>query len=85
MVDYDTEEEQLEAIKRWWRENGVGVILGVVVGLGALAGWKGWTWYQNEQAMAASAIYDEVTTALDAARDAGISNIQIGKARVTAR
>lgn len=65
MADYDTEEEQLEAIKRWWRENGVGVILGVVVGLGALAGWKGWTWYQNEQAMAASAIYDEVTTALE--------------------
>jgi predicted negative regulator of RcsB-dependent stress response len=65
VADYDTEEEQLEAIKRWWRENGVGVILGVVVGLGALAGWKGWTWYQNEQAMAASAIYDEVTTALE--------------------
>lgn len=64
MADYDTEEEQLEAIKRWWRENGVGVILGVVVGLGGLAAWKGWTWYQNEQAMAASAIYDEVTTAL---------------------
>lgn len=65
MVDYDTEEEQLEAIKRWWRENGLGVILGIVVGLGALAGWRGWTWYQNEQAMAASAVYEEVMTALE--------------------
>lgn len=65
MADYDTEEEQLEAIKRWWRENGVGVILGVVVGLGGLAVWQGWTWYQNERAMAASAVYDEVTTALE--------------------
>lgn len=65
MADYDTEEEQLEAIKRWWRENGVGVILGVVVGLGGLGVWQGWTWYQNEQATSASTIYDEVTTALE--------------------
>ncbi len=31
---YDTEEEQVQAIKEWWKENGKAVIIGAVLGLG---------------------------------------------------
>ena len=33
---YDTEEQQVEAIKDWWKENGKAVIFGAVIGLGGL-------------------------------------------------
>ena len=41
---YDSEEQQVEAIKDWWKENGKAVVLGVVVGLGGLFGWR---YYQD--------------------------------------
>ncbi|NLS14288.1 YfgM family protein [Vibrio sp. SM6] len=41
---YDSEEQQVEAIKNWWQENGKAVIIGAVVGLGGLFGWR---YYQD--------------------------------------
>lgn len=46
MEIYSTEEQQVEAIKSWWRDNGVAVLLGAVVGLGGLYGWR---YYQSEK------------------------------------
>ncbi|HDP88930.1 MAG TPA: tetratricopeptide repeat protein [Thioalkalivibrio sp.] len=60
MADYNNEDEQLEALKQWWKENGAAVIAGIVLGAGALFGWKFWQDYQVEQAEAASAIYAEM-------------------------
>ncbi|MEW8396328.1 MAG: tetratricopeptide repeat protein, partial [Candidatus Thiodiazotropha sp.] len=40
MSEYQTEEEQVEAIKRWWKENGTSVIAGLVIGLGGIFGWQ---------------------------------------------
>ena len=31
---YKTEEEQVEAIKKWWQENGKSIIAGVVIAAG---------------------------------------------------
>ncbi len=41
---YDSEEQQVEAIKDWWKENGKAVIFGAVIGLGGLFGWR---YYQD--------------------------------------
>lgn len=41
---YDTEEQQVEAIKGWWQENGKAVIIGTAVGLSAIGGWN---YYQS--------------------------------------
>ncbi len=60
MVDYASEEEQVEAIKRWWRENGRAVLLGAALGLAALGGWRGWVWYQTQQGLEASQIYQQM-------------------------
>ena len=41
-----TEEQQLETLKRWWKEYGKSIIVGAVVGLGGLFSWK---YYQDHQ------------------------------------
>lgn len=41
-----TEEQQLETLKRWWMEYGKSIILGAVIGLGGLFGWR---YYQSHQ------------------------------------
>ncbi|WP_115717737.1 YfgM family protein [Gallaecimonas mangrovi] len=46
MEIYSTEEQQVEAIKRFWGEHGNGVIAGVVIALAAIYGWH---WYSGHQ------------------------------------
>jgi predicted negative regulator of RcsB-dependent stress response len=64
-VVYETDEEQLEAIKKWWKENGRSIIAGVVIGLGGLLGWRGWVSYHENQAKAASEHFNALYTAAE--------------------
>ncbi len=63
---YKTEDEQVEAIRKWWQENGKSIILGVVVGLGAVFGWRTWQEHQIARAEAASGLYQDVLKSLRA-------------------
>ena len=60
MADHLSEEEQIEAFKRWWAENGLQTILGVVLIVGGYFGWQGWQQAQQEQAGQASELYMEM-------------------------
>ena len=60
---YQTEEEQVEALKKWWAENGKSAVFGVVLGLGAIFGWREWQDYETARAMAASELYQELVVA----------------------
>ncbi len=42
MSEMRTEEEQVEALKDWWKENGRSLLLGVALALAIVFGWKGW-------------------------------------------
>jgi len=42
MEIYTTEEQQEEAIKKWLKENGAAVIIGIILGLAGLKGWNYW-------------------------------------------
>ena len=64
MAEHGTEEEQIRAIKEWWKENGRSVIAGVVIGVGTLVGWKGWGVYQEQQAIEASDRYNNMRSAI---------------------
>jgi predicted negative regulator of RcsB-dependent stress response len=54
------EQEQVEALKAWWKENGKWVIGALVVGLLGFAGTKYWKGYQAGQAAEAAKLYAEV-------------------------
>ncbi|WP_409425631.1 YfgM family protein [Pseudoalteromonas sp. RW-H-Ap-1] len=57
---YSTEEQQAEAIKRFFRENGLSLALGVIVGLGGLYGWKAYNQNQITTAEQASDSYTKL-------------------------
>lgn len=74
MSVYQTEEEQVEAIKKWWKENGTSVVAGLVIGLGAVFGWQGWTSYQERIKKEASVSFNQLLTAVDRKDDESASS-----------
>jgi len=54
---YRTEDEQLAALKRWWKENGKSLVVGVVLAIVAVFGWQNWQASQQVSGEAASEIY----------------------------
>jgi predicted negative regulator of RcsB-dependent stress response len=75
MERYETEEQQVEAIKRFWKENGVAIIVGAALGLGGLYGWR----YYNDTKIAsqeqASSNYEIATQELGS-NEVGFSRAQ---------
>lgn len=66
MEIYDTEEEQLEAFKRWWKENGQSTIIGLILGIAIILGWNFWQDHKRAQAEQASALYSQLIQAIEA-------------------
>lgn len=60
---YQSEEEQVEALKKWWAENGKSTIVAVVVAIAAVFGWQGFQKQQQAKVDAASLIYQNMVTA----------------------
>lgn len=69
MSTYETDEEKVEAIKKWWKDNGLSVVAGVVIGLGAVFGWRWWGQYQDSVAQEASAAFEALMATADAPGD----------------
>ena len=63
-----TDQQQADKVKGWLRENGLFLVAGVVLGLGALFGWNQWHRYQERQAEEASAVYETFLQAVRANR-----------------
>ena len=61
---YISEQEQVEAIRSWWTENGKSVIFGIVLGLAAIFGWREWQSYKINQSITASDLFQEVIVSL---------------------
>lgn len=76
MEVYTTEEQQVEAIKKWWRENRWSIIGGVAIGIAAILGWRGWQESQQAYSESASLVYENMMLQLqlgnqDKAADSG--------------
>jgi predicted negative regulator of RcsB-dependent stress response len=62
--DYYSEQEQWERVKAWLRENGLWLIAGILIGIGALVGWRWWEARVERIAQEASGRYEQVLEAL---------------------
>ncbi|MDX1434368.1 MAG: tetratricopeptide repeat protein [Gammaproteobacteria bacterium] len=56
----DADEEQLEALQKWWKENGRTIIAGVVIGLGGVFGWNYYRAQSEREAEQASRVYEQM-------------------------
>ncbi|OHX35077.1 hypothetical protein BJL95_00550 [Methylomonas sp. LWB] len=60
MAIYDTEEEQLEQLKKWWEANQTAVIAGVVTALVLVTGWNLWQNHQTDKNSQASLMFQQM-------------------------
>ena len=61
----ETEDEQVEKLKKWWAENGRSVIAGVVIGVGGLFGYRYWIDVQESTAQQASSHFSQMVESLE--------------------
>jgi predicted negative regulator of RcsB-dependent stress response len=62
---YETEEQQVEALKRWWKSNATSIIAGVVIGLGGVFGWRAWVQHRDDVAAQASNVFDQLAVSVE--------------------
>lgn len=61
------EQEQVDQLKAFWQQYGNLITWTLTLVLTAFAAWNGWNWWQRDQAIKASAMFDELDRAAQAA------------------
>ena len=56
----DSEQEELEALQKWWKENGKAIVVGLVIGLGGVFGWTTWQSRVEATAERVSVVYQSM-------------------------
>ncbi|HEY1874068.1 MAG TPA: tetratricopeptide repeat protein [Steroidobacteraceae bacterium] len=65
MEDYLSEKEQWEWVKEQVRQNAPAVLLAIVLGVGAIFGWRWWQGHRDAQQLAAGAKYMQMVRSLE--------------------
>ena len=81
MEIYNSEQEQVEALKAWWDKNGRSVLTALAVFLLSVLGWQAWNDHRNQQAEAASSDYQQMVVLMG--RDASQA-MEAGRALIAA-
>ena len=68
MEVYSNENEQTDALRRFFANNGKALAVGVVIGIAALGGWRYWSGHQEEATKSVSAQYQQLTSAMQAGK-----------------
>ncbi len=74
--EYYDDFEQAEAVKKWLKENGLAIVTGIALGLGALFGWRYWESYSAERTAEAARAYNQLVADLGAGREATAEVLQ---------
>lgn len=70
MSEYRSDEETVEVIANWWKENGVFMVGTIVLVVGGVLGWNWWQSQQLANAESAAALYAAWERAGDTEREA---------------
>lgn len=68
MEVYSNENEQTDALRNFFANNGKALAIGVVIGIAALGGWRYWSTHQDDTAKTVSAQYQQLTSAMQAGK-----------------
>jgi predicted negative regulator of RcsB-dependent stress response len=66
MATHLDDEQELENLKRWFKENWIALAAGLVIGFGAIGSWQAWKTHKDNQSLAASQMYDDMKKAVTA-------------------
>jgi predicted negative regulator of RcsB-dependent stress response len=66
LENYRTDEEQVEALKRWWQENGTSTLIAIALAVVVSFGWRYWQDSQQAQKEAAASVYQDLLTLISA-------------------
>lgn len=75
MEVYSNENEQVDALRRFFASNGKALAVGVIIGIAALGGWRYWASHEESSTKAVSAQYQQVTTAMKADQPATLDAV----------
>jgi predicted negative regulator of RcsB-dependent stress response len=78
VAEMKTEEEQVEALKRWWQENGKSLVLTIAVSIGGVLSWNAYQDNQAVQAETASVYFQQLMNSAPAGQlsEADIAQIR---------
>lgn len=63
-MEYMSDEEQVERLKRWWKEYGVAAIVGILIAIIGGFGWQGWQQHREKVLNHASMRYEQLLTTI---------------------
>ncbi|KLN96808.1 YfgM family protein [Moellerella wisconsensis] len=64
MEVYTNENEQVDAIKNFFIDNGKAIVIGLVLGIGAVVGWNYWQSHQTNQLQESAQTFEKVSAQL---------------------
>ena len=67
METYRSEEEQIDAIKKWWQVNGSNILIGIGLAILIVVGWQFWQDQKRATGEGASVMYGELLQAAELA------------------
>jgi predicted negative regulator of RcsB-dependent stress response len=69
--EYLSDDERLEMAKKWWRENYRSILLGALIAVVVVGGWRYWQYRTQSRSEAASALFTDLETAMQKHDQAG--------------
>jgi predicted negative regulator of RcsB-dependent stress response len=73
METHVTEEQQIAALKQWWKSNSSSIVTGLILGFAILFGTKAWFAWQDRIARQASEVYSVMIYALENGNNQAVS------------